>query len=832
LNGSTPAGSRFHRLMRSFVDIQPEEAGGVAAMAIFFFLITSSAYIIKAVQISLFLHRLNFTKLPYAYLITAVFMGFVVSLNTRLLRTLNRRLYLSSSLGFFIIGVVVFWFLFRLPWNGILIIYWLWSNVFLVLSVTQFWILVNDRYQPRKMKRLVSFFVSAGLLGGIFGSLLVTLLAKLFRTENLVLICLVFLAASVAIVRSQAKPGLPEKRDAPRQEPAPAERKAGYWESFRVLSESRYLVLLSAMMAVAIIVSTLIDFQFSAIIKMRFGDKADAQTAFLGLFFTLLLVFAWLLNMLLTNRVLKNFGLKVALLVTPLTLALGAGVLFFVPGALMLAWGVAAKGADKSLTHTFSQATREVLYIPIPPEIKFKAKIFIDVFVNKLGDALAALLVIVFFTLMGATVTQLGFVILVFTAVWVLLDLRLTHEYVVIVKKNLALKWPDADRLVFEQIDVDATKLIFDTLESRERSSVLYAMNLLDLIKREKLSPELRGIIAGKSSEVRAASFDSLLDVAGETLTPLWDDALEEKDLDATVREILSLDVYQDLMRRRIEEIAGTRDGAAVVSQMEIAKALGMMKPDAPLVQNLGRLLRHESPEVVVYALESAGRQKRREFVPLIVRHLSSQATRQAAIRALAEYGDKIAGTVADYLADPDQDLLLRKAVPDVLAHTPTQRAADWLLRELKKRDDRVRAEIVEALSVMRLRAPVLRFPEDEVVGEIGADVRRVCALTLEAFEAQKTGAQAVPSGEPEAVLARTLKQIFELLGLIYSHEDMARAFQNYREGTKRSVEFSLELLENTIRRDLKDILLPILEDRPLDEKAQVCRRILKSPCP
>ncbi|GAF77213.1 unnamed protein product, partial [marine sediment metagenome] len=87
-----------------------------------------------------------------------------------------------------------------------------------------------------------------------------------------------------------------------------------------------------------------------------------------------------------------------------------------------------------------------------------------------------------------------------------------------IVKRNLEIKWHDADKFVAEKIDIDMTKLVFDTLESKKRSSVLYAMNLFDLVKKEKLSSKLKKIISYKSDEVRASSMDSLFEVDGEVL--------------------------------------------------------------------------------------------------------------------------------------------------------------------------------------------------------------------------------------------------------------------------------------------------------------------------
>ena len=56
------------------------------------------------------------------------------------------------------------------------------------MSVTQFWILANDVFPPRRIKALVGSFVKAGLLGGIAGSLAASSLAKPLGTVNLLLV--------------------------------------------------------------------------------------------------------------------------------------------------------------------------------------------------------------------------------------------------------------------------------------------------------------------------------------------------------------------------------------------------------------------------------------------------------------------------------------------------------------------------------------------------------------------------------------------------------------------------------------------------------------------
>ena len=73
-----------------------------------------------------------------------------------------------------------------------------------------------------------------------------------------------------------------------------------------------------------------------------------------------------------------------------------------------------------------------------------------------------------------------------------------------------------------------------------------------------------------------------------------------------------------------------------------------------------------------------------------------------------------------------------------------------------------------------------------------------------------------------------SLTNIFKLLGLIYPQEDMQRAFQNLRTGTKDSVAYAIELIDNTLEKNIRDVILPIVEDLPVEQRVKRCKSLLK----
>ncbi|MFP4081207.1 MAG: Npt1/Npt2 family nucleotide transporter [Candidatus Aminicenantes bacterium] len=821
----------MYKVLSRLVDIRPGETIPSLLMFFYFFLITCPAYIIKPVKVSLFLGWLTSERLPYAYLLTALLIGFVVTLNSKLLHTLRRQLFISLSLAFFITNLILFWWLFKSQWPWISMIYWFWSDIFVAASVTQFWILVNDIYNPRQAKRLVGFFVSGGLLGGIAGSVLASCLAQIMGTEDLLLICPVMLLVCLVIVNSVYRFQPEEKEEKKEETEKPREKrkaKIGYGESFLLLKKNRYLMTLAGIMASAIVVTTLVDFQFNTVVE-RIYAGIDSRTSFLGTFFTALLVFSYILHVSATSRILKNFGMRTALLIAPFFLVISSAAIFLVPMAYLIYWAVVIKGGDKSLAHSLSQSVRELLYIPVSPGVKYRAKVFIDMFINKFAKGFSALLILLFFTVLHFSVRQMSFVTLVFTALWIFLIVRINRDYVGIVKEKLRIKWQDADKFVREKMDVDMAKLVFDTLHSRDRSSVLYAMNLFDLIKSRKMSPELKKIISQKSDEVRASSMDSLLELDGEVLIPELDESLDEETLDSQVKEIMSLDVYQELMKEHIDRIVSRKEEGDEVSRMEAAKLLGMMDPNSPVINDLSKLLKDKSPDVVRYAVESAGKLKRREFVPLIIQQLEKPSTQRGASKALVKYGTKIAGTLKDYLGDQEEKLGLRKAIPDILSRIGTQRAADLLTMEMRKDQEEVEAEIIEAMYKMRSNHPQLQFQENIIRSEIIQKIRKCYLVLMELHEIKGDKKKALLAPHLENNLAGLLKQIFELLSLIYPHDDIIKAYQNICAGTKKAIDYSVELLDNMIKKDTKEFLLPLIDDLPFEDKVRRCRKLYKT---
>ncbi len=654
--------------------------------------------------------------------------------------------------------------------------------------------------------------MSGGLFGGIGGSLLAMRLARTIGTENLLLICPALLVLTLVVSRRLFKGVAPEDARAWMAEAG----HVGLLEGFGLVRRDRYLLLLAGLCATAAVVGNLIDFQFSTILSWNFINK-DPRTAFLATFNAALLVVSCFVQFLGTSRILRRFGVRAGLLGVPAVLALGSAAVFLIPTGGLIFWAVSVRWADKSLENTLSQSVRELLYIPVRPALKYRAKFFIDMFVNKFAAAGGALLLLLFYTVLRIRVEQVSFLVLAFLALWIVLALRISGAYVGAVRKDLARKWEDGETVVAANVDVGSARLVFDTIQSRERSSILYAMNVFDLVRKDKMTSELRELLSEKSGELRARSMDSLLDAGGEAPFAGVDDALSDAELGAEIGEVFGLPSYRQVMAEHLEKVAGEGRGSEV-ERMEAAKVLGMMPPDPGVVRMLGLLLSDGSPDVVNYALDSAARLGQKEHVPLILRQLADPRTRRTAIDALAAFGSRILGILAKRLEDGKEDLAVRRAIPGILALAEEQKAADILVAELLKGDGAAEAEIIEALYRIRSERPQIVFRAKRIVPAVLAQVRSAYRALLEAG----------PGPAPGGRLAFRIKWTFDLLSLIYPADDIVKAYQNICRGTPKSIDYSLELLDNVLSNELKEFLFPLIENLPPEEKARRCGKLLR----
>ena len=96
--------------------------------------------------------------------------------------------------------------------------------------------------------------------------------------------------------------------------------------------------------------------------------------------------------MFLTSRIHRLLGVGFALMILPVSLGGMAGVILLNPALWAPALGSVL---DRSFRYTVDKTTREILFLPLPLDVKLQAKPFVDVTVDRLAKGFGALILLV-----------------------------------------------------------------------------------------------------------------------------------------------------------------------------------------------------------------------------------------------------------------------------------------------------------------------------------------------------------------------------------------------------------------------------------------------------
>jgi len=486
------------KIFREVFDIREGEARRALLMQLYIFLVISSLLIVKPVCNSLFLSQFGVEQLPTAFILVAIFAATVSALYAKLQRSipLNRLIVMTLQISIAALGVF-YLFLFFTYKGVVLYIFYVWVAIFAVISTSQFWILANLIFNPREARRLFSFIGAGAISGGIFGGYLTNFLAPVIGSENLLLICMIFLVGCIPISKTvwadNGKDRTKIKFEHQKQLEKPVDNPV------KLIVNSRHLTFLAGLVGMSILTAKLVDYQFSAIVSPRITDE-DQLTAFFGFWLSNLNIVSLIIQLFLTRRVVGVFGVGTSLFFLPASILFGALAVLIHP-ALWSA--VLIKISDGSFKQSINRAGLELLALPIPVETKNQTKTFIDVFVDSLATGISGFLLIFMTYALNISERQVSLMIILLIAIWVYLVYHIREEYIQSFRSKIEKeeKKPSLAAIDFRNESV-LSKLI-KVLEGGDEKQILPALEMVKEIQNQRLISSFKKLVHHPSHAVR-----------------------------------------------------------------------------------------------------------------------------------------------------------------------------------------------------------------------------------------------------------------------------------------------------------------------------------------
>jgi AAA family ATP:ADP antiporter len=132
--------------------------------------------------------------------------------------------------------------------------------------------------------------------------------------------------------------------------------------------------------------ATFLYFQQAQIVRDSFDDSASRTALFAAIDFSVNFL-TIVTQLLLTSRIVRRWGLSWALALIPILLGFGFLLLGMMP---MLSILIAVQVLRRAGNYAVMRPAREMLYVVLGKEEKYKAKNFIDTVVYRGGDAVSA----------------------------------------------------------------------------------------------------------------------------------------------------------------------------------------------------------------------------------------------------------------------------------------------------------------------------------------------------------------------------------------------------------------------------------------------------------
>lgn len=856
--------SFIRRLLSPILTLREGEAATAVMMFIYSFLVMTAYNNIKPSATGKFIADVGADNLPWVMLIAGVGMGFIMQYYSRLVGKVPRLWVLPGTQMVVVGTLVAFWFLFQTGATWVSVAFFFWGRLLVgIFLISQFWTLANDIYDPRQAKRIFGFIGGGASLGGMTGAGLTSLLAETVGAVNLILFSAALLVVCFFLVIQI------QRRSQPREDGSaqPTKETVGGGEALTMLRQSKHLRLISLVIGFAALGAVTIEQQLNMAAE-QFVTSEDGIVGFLARITFYLSAISFIIQVYFTSRIHRILGIGFALMVLPMSLGATALLILFNP----VLWStMVARITDTSLRYSLDKTTREVLFQPLPKELKLKAKSFVDVTADRfIGKGIGSVLLLIALKVFGATWIQLSFLSLTYCVLWLFLARKARKEYTASFRRSIEHLELEPAAMKPQLSGAATVEALVEELGSPEEHRVLYAIDLLDSLDKRNLitplllhhiSPDVRSraltaiesarpdlmerwvpaverALKDESPDVRAAAVSALAAIRSEKSTELMRPYLDDPDPRIVAAAAVALggsersedvDSAEATLRRLTSD---TREGAAD-GRRQAARAIAQIKD--PRFRNLLIPLMYDANiDVAKDAIESVSRLGAADymFVPSLVSLLRHRRLKNSARQVLVSYGEGMLDTLSYFLNDPDENLWVRRHIPGTLALIPSQKSIDILLKALEDDDGFIRFKAVTALGRLRREHPKLTInpePVEKLALRDALRYYRYLGIHYNLFEKEGMSTDSLIGRAVKEKMERAMDRLYGLLGLIYPWKDMVAARWTIQHGEGRSRASATEYLDNMLSGDLRKRLMPIIEEMPLEEKVHKGNVLLKT---
>ena len=306
-------------------------------------------------------------------------------------------------------------------------IIYVFREAYIVIIIEQFWSFVNSTLTSKQAKIINGPFCAVASVGSVVGGMLVARWAEALGSEKLLLFAAgSLIPAAIFGIIAYTLAGEPQ--------PTVAEEggRRGHL-GLKTFFSSKYLVFIGLLILSTQVISTVLELRFKGLVETEI-PVTDTRTAYFGSFYAMLGAISAIMQLIVVPIALRFVSLKIIHIGIPIVHLLNGLVLTLKPS---LRTSARAFLTFKALDYSLFRAAKELFYMPLSYDERYRAKQIIDSFGYRFAKGGSAG-VIELIRLVVITIPSAAFsiVAMVISGVWGGIVLNLTSRYQKLEKTN------------------------------------------------------------------------------------------------------------------------------------------------------------------------------------------------------------------------------------------------------------------------------------------------------------------------------------------------------------------------------------------------------------
>jgi AAA family ATP:ADP antiporter len=431
--------SRFERLLTLFTRVRPGEGRSAFLFFLHAFLLLFSYQVVKALREAFMLAKFSAEVRAYAVAVIALLLMFLVPAYSAVRRRLDGARLLRAVTAFFALNLLAFC---AAAWSGLPIAFsfFVWVSIFGVVVIAQLWAFAADSFNLKSGQRLFPVIMVGANVGALVGAKTAQLAVAALTPFGLMLVATGTLIATLAIAGPERRAVPDGSRPVVAEHGAPVPRLLG---GIGLVLRDRYLLMIALLVVLLNWINTTGEFILADFVQRDAAarvlasggalDKGELIAAFYGSFQFWVTLTGLAIQLFLVARIYHHFGVRGALIVHPVVVAAGYGLIAFAPlvGGFVPIFTLIrlVKIAENSIDYSLMNTTRHALFLPVDRDAKYEGKTAIDSFFWRFGDLIQAGVVFAGLNWLGWGVSQFATLSLLLALAWIVLAAAIGREF-------------------------------------------------------------------------------------------------------------------------------------------------------------------------------------------------------------------------------------------------------------------------------------------------------------------------------------------------------------------------------------------------------------------